>query len=583
MIPRPEYPRPQFERTEWINLNGSWSFCFDFGKSGMDRELYLSKGFDREIIVPFCPESILSGVGYKDFIESMWYHKKISIPRAWANKKILLHFGGVDYECEAFIDGKSVGRHWGGSTSFYFDITRFVRAGESHNLVLYVFDDTRSGRQAGGKQSPEYSFKKKRCHYTRTTGIWQTVWLEAVHSQGLKSCQIIPDVDNSRLTIIPKFFSQAKGKRLRIRLFEEGRKVSEINEYVSDGMPLYIPVENPHLWEPGKPYLYDLEFTVLAKEGEIIDSVRSYCGMRKILWEGNRLYINDKPVYLRFVLDQGFYPDGIWTAPSDEDLKRDIILAIQAGFNGARLHQKVFEERYHYWADKLGFLTWGETPSWGLHVTEEISARNILSEWREILERDRNHPSIIAWTPLNETRFIEPNPKQHNRLHVDLYDLAKALDPTRPVNDASGYIHVKTDLWTVHLYTQSPEELFELLKPNQEKGVFRNFPEWEPPYENQPYLVDEYGGILWIPDEKLKFMNTSWGYGKNPQTIEEFYARLEGLTRAILSNSHICGYCYTQLTDVEQEQNGIYNFDRTEKFDMNRIRKVFGQVPEAYI
>jgi beta-galactosidase/beta-glucuronidase len=252
----------------------------------MDRELYFSHGFDSKIIVPFCPESKLSGVGYKDFIESMWYHKKITIPALWKGKKIILHFGGVDYECEAFIDGKSVGRHWGGSVSFSFDITNFVEAEKEHNLILYVYDDTRSGTQAGGKQSPEYSFKSKKCHYTRTTGIWQTVWLEAVDPQGLISCQIISDLDNKRFVIIPRFFKQALGKQIKITLLQGNKKVCEKTEPVSDGTPIFLNTADPQVWEPGAPFLYDILFQVLGEKGEIVDEVHSYAGMRKIHWEG---------------------------------------------------------------------------------------------------------------------------------------------------------------------------------------------------------------------------------------------------------------------------------------------------------
>jgi hypothetical protein len=302
--------------------------------------------------------------------------------------------------------------------------------------------------------------------------------------------------------------------------------------------------------------------------------VRSYAGLRKVHIEGDRLFLNNRPFYLRLVLDQGFYPDGIWTAPSDAALKRDIELSQAAGFNGARLHQKVFEPRFHYWADRLGYVTWGESSSWGLDVTGVESARNFLTEWREIVTRDRNHPSIIAWTPFNETRGGRGHP-QHQRLHTDAYDLTHALDPTRPVNDASGYVHVKTDLWTVHTYNQDPALLREQLTVDSEAGVWRNFPDDEVAYAGQPYIVDEFGGIKWIPRDDLVFAADSWGYGDDPTTLEEFYTRLEGLVDAVLAHDHICGYCYTQLTDIEQEQNGIYNYDRTEKFDMDRVAAIF--------
>lgn len=252
---------------------------------------------------------------------------------------------------------------------------------------------------------------------------------------------------------------------------------------------------------------------------------------------------------------------------------------MQAGFNGARLHQEVFEERFHYWADKLGYLTWGESSSWGCDANNPVGARNFLTEWGRIVVRDRNHPSIIAWTPLNET-WSMTNKKQHNRFHCDCYDLSKLLDPTRPVNETSGFIHVKTDLWTVHTYHQDPEELAETLTPDPETGVYRNIPKKEVAYKGQPYIVDEYGGMKWIPSDKDAHADNSWGYGKGPEVIEEFYRRLEALTDVILSQPHISGYCYTQLTDVEQEQNGIYNYDRTEKFAIARIAANFRKEPK---
>ncbi len=570
-IPRPEYPRPQFRREPWINLNGPWTYAFDFGKSGAQRGFANSSGFEGVITVPFCPESPLSGVNYKDFIEMLWYQRTIHIPADWAGKRVLLHFGAVDYESEVFIDGQSVGRHWGGTVSFSHDITAYVTPGNEHNLVVYVRDDVRSGEQPGGKQCPD--FKSRGCHYTRTTGIWQTVWLEAVSDFGLRDCQIVPDVDNARFVVTPRFYALKAGLRFRATLRDGGTVVDQAESIAANGIPLLLPVASPKLWSPASPFLYDLTFEVLDGD-TVIDTVQSYAGLRKIHIEGNRIFLNNEPLYLRLVLDQGFYPDGIWTAPTDAALKRDIELSLAAGFNGARLHQKVFEERFHYWADKLGYLTWGESSSWGIDVKDVVSARNFLAEWREIVTRDRNHPSIIAWTPFNETHDTGDT-RQHYRLHRDAAKLTRDLDPTRPVNDASGYVHVDTDLWTVHTYIQDPDILRDQLTPHPQHGPFRNYPDREVAYAGQPYIVDEYGGIKWIPREDLVYADNSWGYGDAPQTLEEFYTRLEGLTDVILSHNHIVGYCYTQLTDIEQEQNGIYNYDRSEKFDMARIRRIF--------
>ncbi len=582
--PRPEHPKPQFMRDEWINLNGEWTFRTENRQPFHVRSETLaaaceSTGFDRTITVPFAPESPLSGVGEKEFITSMWYHRTVEVPATWEGKAILLHFGAVFYQAEVFLDGKFVGRHVGGSVSFHFDISAFVSAGKSHNLVVAVTNNLWDGTQPSGKQSWKYDHYG--CFYTRTTGIWQTVWLEAMDPVGFEGVQIIPDADSGRFTFIPRFRALASGQTWEAAVSFAGAEACATRSTAADGMPLQVEVPDPKRWEPGTPALYDIEFRVLNSGGKVIDRVKSYAGLRKVHIEGSTLFLNDEPVYLRLVLDQGFYPDGIWTAPSDAALKRDIELSIKAGFNGARLHQKVFEERFLYWADKMGYLLWGESASWGLDYNQDgMPHRNFLSEWREIVARDRNHPAIIAWTPFNETRNYS-DPKAHQRLHDDAYYICKMLDPTRPVNDASGYIHHITDLYTVHNYTQDPKALSALLADTPDRGVFRNFPENDAPYTGQPYYIDEFGGIKWNPETQNDSAMgegqnlQSWGYGRAPRSLEEFYSRLEGLVKSVTNHTHIAGWCYTQLTDVEQEQNGIYFFDRTPKFDIERIRKIF--------
>ncbi len=583
-IPRPEHPRPQFMRDSWKNINGEWSYTFDFGDSGIHagRELFKSQGFDNKITVPFCPESSLSGVGYKDFIPAMWYHRTLKIPQDWAGKLILLHFGAVDYESEIFIDGQSAGFHYGGNSSFTVDITRLVQAGKEHHLVVHVRDNPRpEGSQAMGKQCID--FKSRGCFYSRITGIWQTVWLEPVARGGLKSVHTVADLDNSRFICTPDFYAGLpRGSRLCAIVRDNGTEVCRAEIFAMDNAPITLNIKQAKNWSPESPFLYDLEFVLSDTAGYILDRVTSYAGMRKIHIEGNRFFLNNQPLYQRLVLDQGFYPDGIWTAPSDEALRHDIELSMKAGFNGARLHQKVFEERFHYWADKLGYLTWGEYCSWGCDPFQPAAAGKMLAEWREVVLRDRNHPSIIAWTPWNESLYTmylgsDRNVKEHKRAHHEAYDICKALDPTRPVNDASGYVHRRTDLWTVHQYEQNPQKLKEILTPDADGKVFRNYPKDEYEYTGQPYLLDEFGGIKWIEKTEQVFADNSWGYGESPRTLEELYSRLEEQVDAILSLDHICGYCYTQLTDVEQEQNGIYNYDRSEKFDMNHIARIFSK------
>lgn len=596
-IPRAEYPRPQFERNAWINLNGEWTYSFDFGGSGLEREWFKSTGFDQKIIVPFCPESKLSGVEYKDFINHMWYHRTISIPQDWSNKQVLLNFGAVYYKSEIYIDGVFAARHFGGTSSFQVDITPYVKAGQTHNLVVYVESDVRSTHQPSGKQNLQ--FASYGCNYTRTTGIWQTVWLEAVHPEGLQSVQMIPDIDQQQLIIRPRFYKELGGK-LEVTLKDNGKVVSKETVAANSLSTVILPVKKMKTWNPENPFLYDVELRVIDKAGNVVDEVKSYAGMRKVHIEGKKIYLNNQPYYQRLVLDQGFYPDGIWTAPSDEALKKDIQLSMEAGFNGARLHQKVFEERFYYWADKLGYLTWGEASSWGMDCNDIETARNFITEWTEIVERDRNHPSILIWTPTNEEFW--PDRVQYPRLMQDLYKLTKAIDPTRPFHGTSGGSHIATDIWTVHNYEQDPAKLKDLLYND---GKLMEAPKWEiqlmpknigfnglkytdqytfPQYKHDmPYLIDEFGGIKWNPSQQMESaQNTSWGYGEPPHSLEEFYARLEGLVNTVLSLSdHVWGYCYTQLTDVEQEQNGIYYYDRSPKFDMKRIHAIFSKNPET--
>ncbi len=596
-IPRAEYPRPQFERNAWINLNGEWTYSFDFGGSGLEREWFKSTGFDQKIIVPFCPESKLSGVEYKDFINHMWYHRTISIPQDWANKQVLLNFGAVYYKSEIYIDGVFAARHFGGTSSFQVDITPYVKAGQTHNLVVYVESDVRGTHQPSGKQNLQ--FASYGCNYTRTTGIWQTVWMEAVHPEGLQSVQMIPDIDQQQLIIRPRFYKELGGK-LEVTLKDNGKVVSKETVAANSLSTVILPVKKMKTWSPENPFLYDVELRVIDKAGNVVDEVKSYAGMRKVHIEGKKIYLNNQPYYQRLVLDQGFYPDGIWTAPSDEALKKDIQLSMEAGFNGARLHQKVFEERFYYWADKLGYLTWGEASSWGMDCNDIETARNFITEWTEIVERDRNHPSILIWTPTNEEFW--PDRVQYPRLMQDLYKLTKAIDPTRPFHGTSGGSHIATDIWTVHNYEQDPAKLKDLLYND---GKLMEAPKWEiqlmpknigfnglkytdqytfPQYKHDmPYLIDEFGGIKWNPSQQMESaQNTSWGYGEPPHSLEEFYTRLEGLVNTVLSLSdHVWGYCYTQLTDVEQEQNGIYYYDRSPKFDMKRIHAIFSKDPET--
>lgn len=558
-IPRPEHPRPQLYRDSWQNLNGLWDFDFDFSDSGNDRKLYESGSFSQKILVPFCPESQLSGIGYKDFIPAVWYRRIISLAPEQLTGRVLLHFGAVDYFCRIWINGQEAGSHRGGYSSFSLDITPYLTAGDN-TLTVYAKDDLRSGRQPSGKQS--HACASYGCSYTRTTGIWQTVWLEFVPQTYIAGLKMYTDPANGTVTLHVRIKGCRKGYILRgLAAFEEREAgcfyVKPAQEYTT----VTLSLSEVHLWDAGQPHLYSLTLC-LYKDEKQTDRVESYFGVRSIEARDGALYLNGRPVFQRLILDQGYYPEGIYTAPTDTDLRRDIILAMNTGFNGARLHQKLFEERYLYWADKAGYLVWEEHASWGLNISSAQALSSFLPEWLEALERDFNHPCIVGWCPFNETNTLQ----DASVLRLT-YLATKAFDLTRPVIDTSGYIHVQTDVFDVHDYDQNPESFYLRYQGLAKGDVFINFPD-HGKYEGQPYFISEYGGAWWAPGQE------GWGYGQAPCSEEEFTARYRGLTDTLLQNQSICAFCYTQLCDAEQEKNGLYTYERKEKFSPSVYKSI---------
>ena len=559
-VPRPEHPKPQFRRESWRNLNGEWDFAFDFSDSGADRRFYEREELDRKILVPFCPESELSGIGYRDFIPAVWYLCRVTLDAAQLRGKVFLHFGAVDYACRVWVNGKETGGHTGGYVSFALDITPYAVEGENR-ITVCARDDTRSGKQCKGKQSSLYA--SHGCDYTRTTGIWQTVWLEFVPKEYIVGARYYPNIAAGTLTVQARLAGRGV---LRASAFYEGRLCGSAEaEAAAGNAVLTLPLSELHLWEAGAGRLYDLELSF----GE--DLVHSYFGMREVCIDGQKVLLNGKPVFQRLVLDQGFYPDGIYTAPSDAALERDIRLSLAAGFNGARLHQKVFEERFLYHCDRLGYLVWGEQGNWGLDLSRPDGLKRFLPEWMEEVERDFNHPAIVGWCPFNETWDYEGRKQDDDLLRI-VYLMTKRYDSTRPCIDTSGNYHVLTDIYDLHDYAQDPE-VFAAHYADFAKGGRA----WDEHHKRQtmpegvPVFVSEYGGIKWDAEGAQE---NGWGYGSGPETEAEYLERYRRLTDVLLDNPRMFGFCYTQLYDVEQELNGLYTYGRRPKFDMEVIRRI---------
>lgn len=558
-IPRPEHPRPDMRRDEWMSLNGSW----DFAETDDDKDVsWVHKDlFPDKISVPFCRESKLSGLGRTGFIRNVWYRRTFRVPSSWKSKRVRLHIGASDWRTTVFLNGVEL-HHVGGQAPVILDCGDAFN-GKENTLVIRAFDDTRSGLQALGKQCPELN--SYGCLYTRTTGIWQSVWIEGVGDPYIADTKVVADVARGTFTIGATVAGDLPAGEIRARVFDGKKEVASAKApIIKFGAKLVLKIPHPKLWGPGKPNLYDIELTT-ERAGQVMDKVTTYSGMRDVSIKGRAILINDKPVFQRLVLDQGFYPDGIWTAPSDAALKRDIELSMAAGFNGARLHEKVFEPRFLYWADKLGYLVWGEFPNWGLNYKDPRINGPVMEEWQEILTRDWNHPSIVGWCPFNET------PAEAGALQDKVVAMTRALDPTRPVIDTSGYVHSVNDpmVLDAHDYDQNPTTFKARYDAMFGSSVLpARYGSTIP--GNIPFMVSEYGGIGWD-------VSGGWGYGDAPKSLEEFYTRFKGLSDALLDNRNMFGFCYTQLTDVEQEHNGVYKYDRTPKFDVARLKKVLSR------
>ena len=565
------HPNPQFEREEWESLNGEWDFGYQKKARGFKFSDDESTAVDlrnrgeytHKINVPFCIESELSGIGYTGFVNMVWYRKSITVKKN--GRRVFLHIGAADHLTTVLVNSKTVGRHKGGYTSFCFDITEYAVDGENEIFILCE-DDVKNLFVIRGKQSER--LKSHNCDYTRTTGIWQSVYIEYVPQNYIKSFKIYPDVNNGMVTVSADLIGTGS---LSCHAFYDGKFAGKADaEYAAGNCALQIKLDEIHPWEIGNGRLYELRL----KFGE--DNVKSYFGLRNVRLDGYKFLINEKSVFQRLVLDQGFYKKGIYTAENDDELKRDIKLSTELGFNGARLHQKVFDPRFLYFCDKAGYIVWGEYANWGLDYSNPKSVDVFLNEWSEALQRDFNHPSIIGWCPFNETWDYRGR-KQYDPLLETVYDYTKTVDPTRPCIDTSGNFHVKTDIYDLHDYSFDVEKF----RRNYDRFVTEDYlyehvlidNPGRQKYGGQPVFISEYGGIKWTADSDYK----SWGYGEDVKTVQEFANRYCGLTEAIMSNKKMFGFCYTQLYDIEQEQNGLYTYERKKKFSdeiYSRIRQV---------
>ncbi|MGE0129841.1 MAG: glycoside hydrolase family 2 protein [Blastocatellales bacterium] len=579
-IPRSEHPNPVMTRADWQTLNGRWEFEFDDQDRGLAERWYASgKKFTKTIQVPFAFQSKLSGIADTAFHDVVWYRRAAQIPANFKGKRVTLNFGAVDYEAIVWVNGDRVGDHRGGHVGFALDITDYLKPGDNV-ITVRVWDPGTDRSVPRGKQY--WQPKSQGIWYTRTTGIWQPVWIEAAPAVHVKRLRVTPNVDESQVgveAVLNKFASDLK-LRTTVKLNGALQTQSEIP--VSTARPMAVlKLTGQQLWSPERPTLYDLTVELIAANGQTLDRVESYFGQRKVSVHNGKIYLNNAPYYLRLVLDQGYWPESLLTPPSDEAIKYDIEMTKKFGLNGARKHQKVEDPRWLYWADKLGLIVWGEMAN-AQEYNEDYAAR-FIDEWTQIVNRDYNHPSIIVWLPINESWGVNQiltnkAQQEHNKV---MYHLLRSLDQSRLVTDNDGWEHTdETDIFGLHDYARTGEELAAKYKhlvtePGRIPRNGREALAYGFKYNGAPFLMTEFGGIAYRLGSPAA--ENEWGYSGIEPTKEAFLTRLDGLIKALRSNPAWAGYCYTQLTDVEQEINGLMTYDRKLKADPAEFAKIFNQ------
>lgn len=576
-LARAAHPRPQLQRDRWRSLDGMWDLAYD------DAERWIAPAqvtFDRRIRVPYPPESSASGIGDEGFHAVVWYRKRVELTPEDRGDRILLHFGAVDYQARVWANGELVATHEGGHTPFTADVTHAVGGGSNLEIVVRAYDDPHDLEQPRGKQ--DWLEQAHEIWYPRTTGIWQTVWLEPVPLHSVQRIVWTPVLEHWEMGFgveIRGPLDPAMSVRVRLHNGEQlladdryhltGNELSRRIAFSDPGIDDY---RNHLLWSPSHPTLIEAEVQ-LWRGNERIDSVWSYTALRSFGVNGNRFMLNGRPYFLKMALDQGYWPDTLMAPPDVEALRRDVELALELGFNGVRKHQKLEDPRWLYYCDLFGLLVWAEMPS--PYRFSPKAVRRLVAEWTEAIRRDISHPCICAWVPLNESWGVPDLPT--NPAHRDyvrtLFHLTKTLDPTRPVIGNDGWEHVATDFITIHDYASNPAVLRErYATPESAAQVLeRQQPGGRPlvvsgftPNEH-PLIVSEFGGIALLADRA-----PGWGYSRVNDT-EDLVAAYEGLLRALHACRGLAGFCYTQLTDTFQEKNGLLNADRTPKAEPARF------------
>ncbi len=574
---RPTHPRPQLQRKDWISLDGEWEFAMDREARWYEPDEVV---WDRRILVPFAPETKASGIGDTSFYQACWYRKKITIPPRKPGERVLIHFGAVDFRATVWADGACFKNHEGGYTPFTADITPCTGKDEIE-LVVRAEDDPHDLTMPRGKQ--DWQLNPHSIWYPRTTGIWQTVWMELVPGTRLDRIVWTPTLERYEIGL-EAFFTGAHAAELSLHVVLRAGPVlladdaygvlsGEVHRRIALSDPGVEDFRNELLWSPDRPTLIQAWLRLIDGEGQVIDEVWSYTALRSIAVQGNCFILNGRPLQLRLVLDQGYWPDTGQTAPNELALRRDVELAKAMGFNGVRKHQKIEDPRYLYWADTLGLLVWEEMPS--AYRFNSRTVDRLVGEWMEVIDRDRSHPCVIAWVPFNESWGVPdlPDNPAHRHFVQSLYHLTKTLDPTRPVVGNDGWESVATDIIGIHDYDNRLDKLagrygadediprlFRRERPGGRMLILEN----AGAHNDHPIVLTEFGGITYSSSEN------TWGYSR-ANTLEDFAERFIRLMHVVRQMPVLAGFCYTQFSDTYQEANGLLQADRTPKIPLGII------------